>query len=117
MLDRLRAADGLRYALTGSLAAQRLAPYAQPRLAMLYVDDPAIAAEQLELRTVDTGANALLAVGDYQVAFDRTVEADELTFVAPSQTAVDLLTAPGRGPAEAQSLLDWMQTHESDWRH
>lgn len=37
LLDSLRAADGLRYALTGSLAAQQLAPYAPPRLAMLYV--------------------------------------------------------------------------------
>ncbi|MGH3905767.1 MAG: type IV toxin-antitoxin system AbiEi family antitoxin [Pseudonocardiaceae bacterium] len=116
LLDDLRAAAGLRYALTGSLAAQRLAPYAQPRLAMLYVDDPAVTAEQLELRAVDAGANVLLAVGDYDVAFDRTVEVDELSFVAPSQTAVDLLTSPGRGPAEAQALLEWMQTHESDWR-
>jgi len=116
LLDGLRAADGVRYALTGSLAAQRLAPYAPPRLTMLYVDDPAVVAKQLELRAVDTGANVLLAVGDYDVVFDRTVEADELSFVAPSQTAVDLLTAPGRGPAEAQALLEWMQTHESDWR-
>ncbi|MGH3941245.1 MAG: hypothetical protein ACRDTG_21940 [Pseudonocardiaceae bacterium] len=116
LLDGLRTVDGLRYALTGSLAAQRLAPYAQPRLAMLYVDDPAVVAERLELRIVDTGANVLLAVGDYDVVFDRTVEADELSFVAPSQTAVDLLTAPGRGPVEAQALLEWMQTNESDWR-
>jgi len=71
VLDGLRGSEGLRYALTGSLAAQRLAPYAPPRLAMLYVDNP---------------------------------------------TVVDLLTAPGRGPAEAQALMEWMQTHESDWR-
>lgn len=116
LLDGLRASDGLRYALTGSLAAERMASYAPPRVAMLYVDDPAVAAEQLELRTVDAGANVLLAVGDYGVVFDRTVEADQLSFVAPSQTAVDLLTAPGRGPAEAQALLEWMQTHEPDWR-
>ncbi len=116
MLDSLRAAEGLRYALTGSLAAQRLAPYAPPRLAMLYVDDPAVVAGQLELRAVDAGANVLLAVGDYDVVFDRVVEADKLIFVAPSQTVVDLLTAPGRGPAEAQALMEWMQTHESDWR-
>ncbi len=72
---------------------------------------------QLELQAVDTGANVLLAVGDYDVAFARTVEADELTFAAPSKTVVDLLTAPGRSPAEVQALLEWMQTHEPDWRH
>ena len=116
LLDELRASDELRYALTGSLAAQRLAPWAPPRLAMLYVDDPAIVAERLGLRAVDAGANVLLAVGDYDVVFDRTVVADDVNFVAPSQTAVDLLTAPGRGPAEAQALLEWMRTHESDWR-
>ncbi len=116
LLDGLRASEDLRYALTGSLAAERMAPWAPPRLAMLYVDDPAIVAERLGLRAVDAGANVLLAVGDYDVVFGRTVVADDLNFVAPSQTAVDLLTAPGRGPAEAQALLEWMQTHEPDWR-
>jgi hypothetical protein len=116
VLDGLRGSDGLRYALTGSLAAQRLAPYAPPRLAMLYVDNPTVVAKRLELRAVDAGANVLLAVGDYDTAFDRVAKADELIFVAPSQTVVDLLTAPGRGPAEAQALMEWMQTHESDWR-
>lgn len=116
LLGSLRASVGLRYALSGSLAAQRLAPWAPPRLAMLYVDDPKIVAEQLDLRVVDVGANVLVAVGDYDVVFDRTVVADDVNLVAPSQTAVDLLTAPGRGPAEAQALLEWMQTHESDWR-
>lgn len=116
LLDGLRAADELRYALTGSLAAERIAPWAPPRLAMLYVDDLAGVTEWLGLRAVDAGANVLLAVGDYDVVFDRTVVADDVNFVAPSQNAVDLLTAPGRGPAEGQALLEWMQTHESDWR-
>ena len=42
VLDGLRGSEGMRYALTGSLAAQRLAPYASPRLAMLYVDNPTV---------------------------------------------------------------------------
>ncbi|MGH3599274.1 MAG: hypothetical protein ACRDQH_03175, partial [Pseudonocardiaceae bacterium] len=83
LLDSLRASEGLRYALTGSLAAQRLAPWAPPRLAMLYVDDPAIVAERLGLRVVDVGANVLVAVGDYDVVFDRTVAADGVNFVSP----------------------------------
>jgi len=116
VLDGLAASRGLRYALTGSLAAQRLAPHAPPRLAMIYVDDLGQAAAQLKLRPVDSGANVLLAAGDYDVVFDRRVEVNNLSFAAPSQNAVDLLTGPGRGPAEASALLDWMETHERDWR-
>jgi len=116
VLDALRGSTGLRYAVTGSLAAQRLAPYAPPRLAMLYLDDPASAVDMLGLRAVDGGANVLLAGTDHDVVFTRTVEADGLRFVAPSQAAVDLLTAPGRGPAEGHALLDWMQAHDADWR-
>ncbi len=112
----LRASKRLGYAVTGSLAAERLAPYAPPRLAMIYVDDVPHAAEQLGLREVDSGANVLLAATDYDVVFDRTLEVDGLTMAAPSQIAVDLLTGPGRSPAEAEALLDWMEAHEANWR-
>jgi hypothetical protein len=116
LLKALRSAEDLRYVLTGALAAERLAPYAQPRLATLYVDRLDEVAAQLELREVDTGSNVLLATGDYDVAFERTQEIDGLRFAAPSQVAVDLLTAPGRGPSEAQALLDWMGANEPAWR-
>jgi len=33
-------------------------------------------------------------------------------YAAPSQVAVDLLTNPGRGPAEGEELIDWMRSHE-----
>ena len=44
--------------------------------------------------------------------------ADRVALVnaAPSQVAVDLLTGPGRNPAEGQALLDWMENHECTWR-
>ena len=116
LITELQGHGGLKYALTGSLAAQRLAPYASPRLAMIYARDPAVVVSKLDLRAVEAGANVLIATTDYDVVFDRTVETNRLRFVAPSQTAVDLLTAPGRGPAEGQALLDWMGTHEADWR-
>jgi hypothetical protein len=116
LADRLAQSKGFRYAVTGSMAVQRLAPYAPPRLAMIYVDDMSHAAEELGLRRVETGANVLLASGDYDVVFDRAVTDDGLTYVAPSQAAVDLLTGPGRSPAEAQAVLDWMETHEGEWR-
>ena len=116
VLNALRAAKGLRYALTGSLAAQRFAPYVQARVAMIYVDRIDQAVERLELREVDSGTNVLLATGDYGVAFERTQLIDGLCFAAPSQVAVDLLTAAGRGPSEGQALLDWMGSDESAWR-
>ena len=116
LLEALRSARELRYVLTGALAAERLAPYAQPRLATIYVDRFDQAAAQLDLREVDSGANVLLATGDYNVAFERTQNIDGLRFAAPSQVAADLLSAPGRGPSEAQALLDWMGANEPAWR-
>ncbi|MFI7434673.1 hypothetical protein [Micromonospora haikouensis] len=114
--ETLRGIHDMRYALTGSLAAHRLAPYAPAKLAMVYVDDVDQAAEQLKLRPVDSGANVLLARGKYDVVFDRTVQDGGLIYVTPSQAAVDLLTGPGRSPAEGKELLDWMEKHERSWR-
>ena len=52
---------GIRYAVTGSFAAYRLAPVAEQRLAALYVDDlDDIAAQSLGLRPAETGGNVLL---------------------------------------------------------
>jgi hypothetical protein len=116
LVDGLRSSVALPYALTGSLAAERFAPYAPPRLAMIYVDDLQRAIEHLDLRSVDTGANVLLASGEYDVVFQRTLDIDGLKIAAPSQIAVDLLTGPGRSGAEAVALLDWMQAHEPEWR-
>lgn len=114
--EALRNAEGMRYAVTGSLAAHRLAPYAPAKLAMVYVDDIGEVAEKLGLRPVDAGANVLIAQAKYDVVFDRLVQDDGLLYVAPSQAAVDLLTGPGRTPAEGQELLDWMEKHERAWR-
>jgi hypothetical protein len=116
VIQCLSSAEKLRYAITGSLTAQRFAPHAPPRLAMVYVDDPDRAQKLLELRSVDSGANVLLATGDYDVVYDRLDNDGGLRFVSPSQAAVDLLTAPGRSPAEAETLLDWMESHEPEWR-
>jgi hypothetical protein len=106
----------LTYAVTGSLAANQWASYAAPRLASLYVDDVPAAAELLGLREVDSGANVLLAAPFSTVVFDRSRDVDGVRYAAPSQVAVDLLTGPGRSPAEGQALLDWMESNEPAWR-
>ncbi len=116
LLEGLARSRGLRYAITGSFAAQQFVSYAPARLAMIYTDDPGLAARKIELRAVDSGGNVLLAAPQYDVVYERLVEADALKFTAPSQTATDLLTAPGRGPSEGQALLDWMESHEDIWR-
>jgi hypothetical protein len=116
LAEALRGTPELRYVLTGSLAAERFAPYAPSRLAAVYVDRLDQVAERLDLREVDTGANVLLATSDYDVVFERSQDIDGLRLAAPSQVAADLLTAPGRGPTEAQALLDWMEANEPAWR-
>ncbi len=106
----------LEYAVTGSLAAEQVAPYAPARLAMLYVRDVNAAASILHLRPTTTGANVAIAVGDYDVVFERTQLRGGLRLAAVSQVAVDLLSGPGRNPSEATALLDWMERTENDWR-
>ena len=65
----------------------------------------------------DAGVNVLLAEPAYPVLLERPVEAlDGLMLAAPTQVAVDLMTGPGRSPAEAEELLDWMRRNEDSWR-
>jgi hypothetical protein len=116
LIDSLRCSAGLRYVLTGSLAIEDAIAYAPARLAMIYVDRAQDAIEQLDLRPVEGAANVLLAPTDYDVVFQRTQNMNGLRLAAKTQIVVDLLTAPGRGPSEAQALLDWMSANESAWR-
>lgn len=113
--DRLTETD-LDYALTGSLAANSLAPFAPARLAMLYVSDVRAAIDGLDLRETDTGANVMLLRPFDDVVFARTIEREGLRLVNPSQLAVDLLTGPGRAPAEGEELLAWMEENIDAWR-
>ena len=116
LMNDLARLQGVRYALTGSLAAANWAPYAPARSAMLYADNPGELAAQLGLREVDTGPNVLIAAAAFDVVFERSEQLGGVTVVAPSQAAVDLLTGPGRNPAEAQALLDWMENDVTKWR-
>lgn len=116
LTDRLSQVGELEYVVTGSLAAERVAPYAPARLATIYVRDIAEAAGALDLRATDSGANVALASGRYDVVFERSETVDGLTIAATSQVAVDLLTGPGRNPSEALALLDWMERDERAWR-
>ena len=50
------------------------------------------------------------------VAFERTWDQAGITYAALPQVAVDLMTSPGRGPAEAAALIEWMEENEDAWR-
>ena len=105
-----------RYAVTGSFAANRLAPFAEPRLVALYAEDPLATAGSLGLRPAEAGANVLIARPFDAVAVERVERADGVAYARASQVLLDLMTGPGRGPAEAEALLEWMKDNEHRWK-
>ena len=115
LMDKLRNAD-FTHAVTGSFAAVRHAPVAEPRLVTLYTPEVRNAMNRLGLRPADSGANVLVGQPFDPVVFDRIEEDGGVTYAPVTQVAVDLLTGPGRGPAEAESLIDWMRSNEDAWR-
>ena len=104
------------YAVTGSFAANRYAPLAEPRLATMYVVDTADALMRLGLRPADTGGNVLIGEPFDPVVFERTEQEDGITYARVSQVAADLMKGPGRGPSEAEGLIEWMAANEEAWR-
>ncbi len=104
------------FVATGSLAASRRAAIAPSRLASIYVEDPEDAAEALGLRPAETGGNVMLVRPLDRVAFERTWKEDGVQYAALSQVAADLLTSPGRAPAEGEELVAWMKKNPDAWR-
>ena len=91
-------------------------PVALARLAVLFVDDLEEAAGILGLRPAEAGANVILAEPFDPVVYERRREQEGVSYAALSQNAADLLTSPGRGPSEAEELMDWMEENEDAWR-
>ena len=104
------------YAVTGSFAANRYAPLAEPRLATIYASEPADAMKRLGLRPADTGANVMIGPPFDPVVFERTECDGGITYARVTQVAADLMTGPGRGPAESEGLIEWMELNEDLWR-
>lgn len=115
MTERLKQLK-TRYAVTGSWAAAEVAPVAPPRLLTLYVDRPRDVEQTLDLRPAEAGANVAVFTPFDDVVFERTSTKNGVTIAAISQVAADLLTSPGRGPNEAEALMQWMQENEDAWR-
>ncbi len=108
--------SGLRYALTASFGASKLAPVAPPKLLVCYVDQRENAAKSLDLLPAESGANVVLAEPFDPVVYKGAWEQDGLVFAAKPQIVADLLTSPGRGPEEAEALITWMQENVHVWR-
>jgi len=105
-----------KYAITASLAANEVAAFAPARLATLYAENVEKLATDLDLRPTESGANVLIAEPFDRVVFDRTWKRNDVVYAALSQVAADLLTSPGRAPAEGEELLGWMRENEDEWR-
>lgn len=115
LVARLTKSDE-RYAVTGALAAAAFAPTTPSRLATIWISDAVAAATRLGLRPAEVGANVMLIEPADEGAFEGAAQRDGVWYAAPSQVAADLLTSPGRGPAEGEELIGWMQANEEKWR-
>jgi hypothetical protein len=110
-----------RYAATGGAAGPSIAP---TRIAMIYVDDPEIAAHTLGLAPAEAGANVWLLRPYDEVVFTRTRRralstgdaTTQVVTVSPAQAVVDLMSSPGRGPQEAAALIEQMKENTDGWR-
>ncbi len=105
-----------KYAVTGSFAAAEISPSAPARLLQVYVQNAQTALETLGLRQVESGANVMLMEPESPLPFLRSTVLRGTSYVAISQMAADLMSSPGRGPAEAEELIDWMTQNEEKWR-
>ena len=122
-LQRL-ASTSLRTIVTGSFAAVRLAAVAGPALLVVYCDQPALIAEELQLLPTSEGANVAILTPFDPIVWKGASRSDAqtftindgVTFAAPSQIAIDCLTGNGRMPAEGEAVLEWMTDNEDAWR-
>ena len=57
----------------------------------------------------EVGANVAILTPFDDVVFDRTLTRSDVKVAALWQVAADLLTSPGRGPNEAEALMNWMR--------
>ncbi|RLB62650.1 MAG: hypothetical protein DRI90_08615 [Deltaproteobacteria bacterium] len=113
--DSLRSAD-FRYRVTGSAAAARIAPVAPTRLASVYVEDAEHIAGVLELRATEAAANIILLEPVDAQHFEKGDVRDRLRCAPLPLVVADLLSGPGRSPAEAEAVMDWMADHLEVWR-
>lgn len=105
-----------KYAITGSFAAAEVAPIASPRLLQIYVESADEVAAELGLREANHGGNIMLVEAETELPFLRLRRKNDLNYATLSHVVADLLSSPGRAPAEAEELIEWMKKSEEMWR-
>lgn len=116
VLRKLKKVNPDEYVITGSVAANRLAPYAPSKQINLYARYPSELDKILGLRPVQTGANVQIASTSLDVVYERTTKLNGLSYACPSQVAVDLLSGSGRNPSEGEALMEWMDENREGWQ-
>lgn len=103
--------------VTGSFAAQSLAPTAEAAQLVLWTDDIPRARKALSLLpTKSGGGNVILLQPSDEAVTTRSRIVNGVPHVAVSQLALDCLGGNGRLPAEGEEILAWMARHERRWR-
>lgn len=116
LIDDLGAKRVGEWAVTGSIAASRLAPVAGTEMAIIYTPDPDRLARAGRLLPTTRGANVVLAVPYDPVVFEATEDSGVVTYVSTAQLALDSLTGNARMPAEGEAIFGWMRKNEPRWR-
>lgn len=108
------------YAVTSEAALRahlpdQTAAVAPTSLLTVYVDDVVNAQEHLKLLQVNRGANVVLVEPFDEVVYRGSRLQEGIRCVNSSQTAVDLLTGPGRSAEEGRQLIDILASEEVEW--
>lgn len=97
----------LNYALSGFSAAIRYAPMVPAKTVMTYVSgDIQKMASDLGLKSVDSGANVMLAIPYDEGVYYDGQEIDNIKVASPIQVYLDLINVKGRGEEAAQAVYD-----------
>jgi hypothetical protein len=101
--------------ITGSFAAARLAPI-EPVLLIAYTNQPRELARRHRLTAAKENADVLLVRPDDATVYRRTGVANNLSFAAPSQVAMDCLGDGGQMADHGEAVITWMERNEGRWR-
>lgn len=117
LLEALAAVDA-DCVVSGGMAAQLMGvPLTPSRLLVLRAKEGYALQKALKLHPVEQHANVLLInspdMGPYERAWRH---ASGLRCAGLSQAVADLWRSPGRGPNEAELLMEWMEANPDDWR-
>lgn len=116
IVDDLRAVTDERWAITGQFAAEHYSPLAPPRTLQLFAENPGAIIDRVDLVPAQGAPDVLIAAPPAPAALDRLVNAEGVSWCAPSQVFADMWTGRGRSRQQAETLLVWMTREEGRWR-